>query len=962
MKRLQKFLAMMLTVIMCVGTPADTGLTVFAADAEDEAVAEDAADEEGTSEETVVPAEEQADEDEDPVADEPADDGAVTKLVVNGTNMLTKAGKYLKPNGEHYSGSFAEPMEKPYMYYDTSEGRLLLHDITLDGKYGDMSDGRCSTGIEFAGDKLIVEVIGKCRIAQDGVAGDDAYGINADGDLIIRNTTRNRKAVPGSLGILPASNANWISSIKCSGNLTVEGVHGSADTDDNAPLKLDTDASDVSRYVDGSEIDCAGDLTVKDALISVKAADHGVNTKAINCGGNISIESGTVEAESDGNGTEVGRYAIKAEGNISIGEKAEVSAVGCGKSGFGIFSSAGKVIINGTVYATGKFDPIYANSEIVLGEGTAITTPAEGKLSGYHRQIVTWEGTKVTDVRIEKGHYLDIWVSGKRLGTWDKDIRGLFTPAELNSSTFDAETNTLELNNVDGISYFDNGSPTVPSDKPAIYTKVPLTIKGNNTKIEYDGKIISTSGADINIQGDLNLKSADGIAVYAGGASITVEGEETVLKAQSDKKNAIEVGFSGAIVINSGRVEAKAAASDSAGIYCDGDITINGGEVTAEGGKYAIEAFGENKKITLADGITIAEPTGGKVKSIQEGKKKLTTIVDSSDNAAKKVKLTNGKYELWVEGSPFNPIPERLEEVTDLILVKGQKFNMPTNGWSVEKDSKKYVSVSKKGKVSAKKETPEGTVAKITDGNRTIEIKIIKPHFEKKTIKLEAKGTYEAASCGFIVGDDSVPVAYYSSAYDVAQISTDGKIYAKTYGTATITAFVNGKAYTTKVKVTEPTPLKERKIHINVNVKKKISIKGVKIKEWSTSESEAQYVTIKNSTVKASMTGEYVLIGKDKDGNEYVVRLVVEDPEIAEPVFTEDLHKPGSNKYKLVLGVGEVTKLKFKSMDQPVIFRSGKGAVAYADEKLNITPQTSGKCKLTAKINGKTVTISVKVE
>ena len=38
MKKLRRFLAMMMTVIMTAGTITNTGFTVFAADAEDEAV------------------------------------------------------------------------------------------------------------------------------------------------------------------------------------------------------------------------------------------------------------------------------------------------------------------------------------------------------------------------------------------------------------------------------------------------------------------------------------------------------------------------------------------------------------------------------------------------------------------------------------------------------------------------------------------------------------------------------------------------------------------------------------------------------------------------------------------------------------------------------------------------------------------------------------------------------------
>ncbi len=313
--------------------------------------------------------------------------------------------------------------------------------------------------------------------------------------------------------------------------------------------------------------------------------------------------------------------------------------------------------------------------------------------------------------------------------------------------------------------------------------------------------------------------------------------------------------------------------------------------------------------------------------------------------------------------SALNPVPENLDSAYTLTLVKGQKFNMPGSGWkSVDKNDKKYVSVSKKGAVKAKKATPEGVVSKMTNGSRTIEIKVIQPKFESsKTMKLEAKAVSEPVSCGFVPGDALVSVAYYSSSPDIVTVSDKGMLEAKTYGTATITAYVNGKAYNRKVKVTEPEPLKERKIHVNLNVKKNITIKGVKIKEWTVDDYAKEYVSIRKTQVTGKMAGEFTLNGKDKDDNLYRVTLIVDDPELKEPAFAPDKHKAGTYKYKLETEAGTVAFLKYVSMNQPLCFKSSNGSVAYVDEKLRLVAQNKGKCKLTAKINGKTVTINVKV-
>ena len=58
-------------------------------------------------------------------------------------------------------------------------------------------------------------------------------------------------------------------------------------------------------------------------------------------------------------------------------------------------------------------------------------------------------------------------------------------------------------------------------------------------------------------------------------------------------------------------------------------------------------------------------------------------------------------------------------------------------------------------------------------------------------------------------------------------------------------------------------------------------------------------------------------------------------------------------------------KLSFVSLniaEHPVIFKSSKPAVAYVDENGNIIALSQGKTKLSARIDGKTVTISLKVK
>ena len=70
--------------------------------------------------------------------------------------------------------------------------------------------------------------------------------------------------------------------------------------------------------------------------------------------------------------------------------------------------------------------------------------------------------------------------------------------------------------------------------------------------------------------------------------------------------------------------------------------------------------------------------------------------------------------------------------------------------------------------------------------------------------------------------------------------------------------------------------------------------------------------------------------------------------------------KTGSNKYIIdELKANDKTKLSFEGVTQPVVFKSSKPEVAVIDENLNVEIRGRGRTKFTAKVNGKTVTITV---
>ena len=304
--------------------------------------------------------------------------------------------------------------------------------------------------------------------------------------------------------------------------------------------------------------------------------------------------------------------------------------------------------------------------------------------------------------------------------------------------------------------------------------------------------------------------------------------------------------------------------------------------------------------------------------------------------------------------SAFNSVPEFNELTTELHLVKGQKFTLPERGFGVSKKDRRYLTVSKSGAVSAKKVTGSANYVTLTNGKgRNIKVYISQPAFKDKVLKMDAG---ESRSCGFDPGDGALPFCYYSSAPDVAAVDpSTGKVTAVSRGSATITAFVNGKSYSCKVNVSESDIATSRTLHLNVGAVKNISVKGLKKVEWSiASGSCVEFV--KTNKLKADSCGTAVLKTTYK-GTEYRINVTVEDSSITTPGIGAK-----GNKYELSMDKGTSLQLSYGALDRFVAYKSSKPSVAYINEDGKLIAQGKGKAKLTTKLNGKNITITVNVK
>ena len=309
-----------------------------------------------------------------------------------------------------------------------------------------------------------------------------------------------------------------------------------------------------------------------------------------------------------------------------------------------------------------------------------------------------------------------------------------------------------------------------------------------------------------------------------------------------------------------------------------------------------------------------------------------------------------------------DPQPYLVEETTELTLVKGQKFVVANKGW--KSDTKSVVGVSKKN-MSAKK---AGT-ATLRYGEMSVTATVLAPAHPKseKNVKLDA-GTEAQLTLGGATpsgnmirlpgASDDLQIRFYTANPDVATVEDDGTVTGVAAGKTTVTAYVNGVAFKYTVKVSEPEPVKYRTLHVNVNKSKSIKIKGLRKTAWTLSENapalEAESGDVVTVTAKGKVTGK---IAGEADlicEEGYTVHVIVDDPRIAE----------NNNKYKAsyTLHPEEGRDLGLNYVHGSPFFKSNKNSIAYVDADGMIHARTKGKAKITGKVNGKAVTITVKVE
>ncbi|MBQ7583957.1 MAG: hypothetical protein IJT24_05045 [Lachnospiraceae bacterium] len=184
---------------------------------------------------------------------------------------------------------------------------------------------------------------------------------------------------------------------------------------------------------------------------------------------------------------------------------------------------------------------------------------------------------------------------------------------------------------------------------------------------------------------------------------------------------------------------------------------------------------------------------------------------------------------------------------------------------------------------------------------------------------------------------------------EVVRITTAGKITAVGGGTTHLIA-AGGSADPVEITVTVGEPV-EKTVHLNKNASRKLAMYGTKgTLKWEPDTSGI--VKIDKNSVKGIEAGAATL-SASYEGFTYKVKVYVEDPSIA-----------GSSKpyaKTLTLKAGETDSISLTKVYQTVLFKSDRSQIAYVDSDNVIHARTKGTAKLTARVNGKNLTITVKV-
>ncbi|MCR4640815.1 MAG: Ig-like domain-containing protein [Lachnospiraceae bacterium] len=350
------------------------------------------------------------------------------------------------------------------------------------------------------------------------------------------------------------------------------------------------------------------------------------------------------------------------------------------------------------------------------------------------------------------------------------------------------------------------------------------------------------------------------------------------------------------------------------------------------------------------EGVLTAEADGRTVVTARSG--------ELSAECRVTVRLAGGTH------SALDPLPYDDGENV-FYLVKGQSINMAREGkLTLINNPDGAVSLSKKGIVTAKKEgTARLKIEEAVEGGEAVfseeyDFYVVEPALNENNISLlpgEAYALGIGLNCHKEDLSEKYPLYWYSSAPSVVSI-IDGEAVAIAKGSATLTAWVNGKTYKLKVKVADT-----RKADLSVKEDNKqgtvlfdtirlqplqnltLKMKGLSLKnrDWDSADdpmekkTEGKKSVYENRMLRIDANGKLTAIGSgsctlrfvDEKETEYLLPVTVAEPQ----------------EQRIYLNVGKSAKLRYYGVkNREVSFKSDDTSVASADEKGTVKGNAAG--------------------
>ena len=375
-----------------------------------------------------------------------------------------------------------------------------------------------------------------------------------------------------------------------------------------------------------------------DSTINADSSTSGIHVENGNGDYHGGMGSGNLTITGGGSLTVQGNSGIYADYIISI-SGTTVNATGTGDSGI---DSGGSIAINDSnVSAKGYSEcGIHARGAISIGNSTVACETASGSAMWSEREAITLgEGLAVTEPeggRIEQGEIWNgnavarkavigpsitypLWVGGRQVTS----VNVSNIPVYGGPASFDPETNTLTLSGAET----EGVHPFGESRTAGIYADgIDLTIVLDSQSFVRVG---SPTDAIAIENGSLTIKGSG--SLYAvGGNGIWVDGPITIDGGELDCRGSSGYGMyagAGGITVNSGSVSASGAGEH--GICADfggaagSSITVNDGALSASGAKDGIHCGGiltANGGLVAGTGTTGHGVYAGNYISMQGGK------------------------------------------------------------------------------------------------------------------------------------------------------------------------------------------------------------------------------------------------------------------------------------------------------------------------------------------------------